>query len=135
MDVEIIFRLIFLLVLFLTFIISGTYRRKAREEGGVIERREEGGVVLILRMAFALPLLAALLLYVIYPHGLEWSRMSMPLWLRAFGAVIAVLCVPLILWVFRSIGVNISETVLTKDEHSPGGAFVTNTSLVQVEKA
>ena len=31
----------------------------------------------------------------------------------------------------RGVGAN----VLTRDEHSPGGAYVTNTSLVQVKKA
>lgn len=117
MDNEIIFRIVFFIVLVLTFIISGTFRRKARESGDIIERREEGGITLFLRMIFALPLLISLLLYVFYPQALSWSQITFPLWLRYSALITAILCVSLIYWVFRSIGKNISETVLTKRDH------------------
>ena len=117
MDIELIFRLIFLIVLVLTFSISAYFRRRARDSGEVIERQAEGRTVLFLRMALALPLLLSLILYIVYPQALDWAKMSLPLWLRALAAVTAILCVPLIYWVFRTIGDNISETVLTKSDH------------------
>ena len=117
MNMEMVFRLVFFLALASAFIISGIYRKKARDEGGVIERKAEGGLVLFLRMALALPLLASFLLYVFYPRALLWSMVELPIWLRAFFAFIALLCIPLIWWVFQSIGKNISETVLTKEDH------------------
>ncbi len=45
--------------------------------------------------------------------------------LRAIGALIAVGSVPLLYWVFSSIGANISETVLTKRDHElvTGGPY------------
>ena len=117
MDIELIFRLIFLIVLVLTFSISAYFRRRARDSGEVIERQAEGRTVLFLRMALALPLLLSLILYIVYPQALDWAKMSLPLWLRALAAVTAILCVPLIYWVFRTIGDNISETVLTNSDH------------------
>lgn len=117
MDNEIIFRIVFFLVLILTFLISGTFRRKARVSGDVVERRAEGGVVLFLRLVFALPLFIALLLYIFYPQAIAWSQVMLPAWFRYLAAIVAILCVPLIYWVFQSIGKNISETVLTKNDH------------------
>jgi protein-S-isoprenylcysteine O-methyltransferase Ste14 len=117
MNIELIFRVVVLLVLVSAFSISGYFRKRARESGDVIERKEEGGIVLALRMGFALPLLASLLLYVFYPPALSWTQITLPLWLRSLAAIIAVLCAPLIYWVFSSIGRNISETVLTKSDH------------------
>jgi protein-S-isoprenylcysteine O-methyltransferase Ste14 len=73
--------------------------------------------ILFLRMSFALPLLLALLLYVFYPPWLDWSRVALPDWVRWIAVGVAVLCIPLAWWVFRSIGNNISETVLTKRTH------------------
>jgi protein-S-isoprenylcysteine O-methyltransferase Ste14 len=117
MDIELIFRPIFLIVLVLTFSISAYFRKQARDSGEVIERREEGSAVLVLRMVLALPLLLSLILYIVYPQAMDWAKILLPLWLRALAAVVAILCVPLIYWVFRSIGDNISETVLTKSDH------------------
>jgi len=114
---DITFRGITILVLLLTFSISATFRKRAREEGGAIERKEEGLLVFAMRMVFALPLLISLLLYIFYPRALVWSTISLPYWLRSLFAVVALLCVPIIWWVFRSIGENISETVLIKEEH------------------
>ena len=117
MDIEIFFRIVFIIVLSLTFLISGTYRKRAREDGDVIERRAEGGVILFMRLLFALPLLVVLMLYIFYPQALGWATVALPPWLRFLGTAIAGLCLPLILWVFRNIGKNISETVLTKEDH------------------
>jgi protein-S-isoprenylcysteine O-methyltransferase Ste14 len=117
MNFELIFRFIFLIVLALAFSISAYFRKRARDSGETIERRAEGGIILALRLALALPLLLSLILYIVYPQALDWARMELPLWLRSLAAVTAILCIPLIYWVFRSIGDNISETVLTKSDH------------------
>jgi protein-S-isoprenylcysteine O-methyltransferase Ste14 len=117
MDANLLFRVVLLAVLVATFSISAYFRKKAREEGGVIERKEEGIIVLVLRMVFGLPLLASLLLYLFYPQWLVWSAVALPIWLRWLFVVVAVLCVPILWWIFRSIGTNISETVLIKREH------------------
>jgi protein-S-isoprenylcysteine O-methyltransferase Ste14 len=117
MNMEIIFRLTFLAILVSAILISGTYRRRAREHGDVIARQDEGKAILALRMLFALPLLLALMLYIVYPDGLAWSSLPLPHWLRWIAVVMGILIVPFILWVFRSIGRNISETVLTKSDH------------------
>jgi len=117
MNIGLLFRILILLVLVLTFFISATYRKRAREEGDIIKRQEEGWLFLILRMTFALPLLVVLLLNIFSPSLLVWSKFELPLFIQIIGALMAVICVPWILWVFRSIGKNISETVLIKQDH------------------
>jgi protein-S-isoprenylcysteine O-methyltransferase Ste14 len=114
---DIFFRLIIAAVFGLTFAISARYRSTAREDGDVIARQEEGTLVLVLRMLLALPVLVSLLLYVVYPSWLTWSRVPLPIWIRVIACLFAVSCIPLIRWVFQNIGRNISETVLTKQDH------------------
>ena len=113
-----VFRTAFFIVLLSAFLISGYYRRKARQTGDVINRRAEGLPILLLRMGLRLPLLILLLLYVFKPDWLNWSKVSLPGWLQWTALAAAFLCVPFLWWVFRSIGVNVSETVLTKREHN-----------------
>ena len=48
---------------------------------------------------------------------MTWSAVPLPVWVRCLGAGVGVACIPLLGWVFRSIGRNISETVLTKESH------------------
>ena len=117
MELNVIFRIISLVVLVLTFSISAYFRKTARESGDIIDRREEGTFVLFLRMAFGLPLLTAILLNIFYPQALSWSKIELPVSIRLIGVITSVLCAPLFLWVFQSIGSNISETVLTKRDH------------------
>ncbi len=116
-DPDFALRVTFLLAFVLVFAISSYYRRRARQEGGTIARKEEGAAILALRMVFALPLFISLLLYAFYPRLLAWSVVPLPLWLRIIFAIAALLCVPLSLWVFRNIGKNVSETVLVKKGH------------------
>ena len=115
--VSLVFRLTILGVLLLAFGISASFRKRARDEGGTIKRQEEGWLILVIRMGVALPLLAVILLNIFWPSSLAWAKFIPPDWLRILGLVLAALNLPFLWWVFRSIGKNISETVLIKDEH------------------
>ncbi len=111
------FRWIVLLVFGANIAISAYFRWKARQAGETIVRAEEGAFFVILRLVFALPLFLAILAYLINPAWMAWSSVAMPVGVRWIGAVLGLGIVPLTYAVFRAIGRNISETVLTKETH------------------
>src|SRR5262245_22006482 len=117
MEAELIFRLIFTGVFASGLTISTYYRSLARISGEVIYTREEGTIVLLLRALIAIPMLLAILLYAFLPGSMNWSAIILPDWMRWLGAGMGIACIPLIWWVFSSIGSNISETTLTKRGH------------------
>jgi protein-S-isoprenylcysteine O-methyltransferase Ste14 len=117
MEEELVFRLFFIGVFVVGLSISTYYRRLARKSGESIARSQEGALALILRAVMAIPLLLAILFYAFAPHWMDWSSISLPVWVRWAGAGLGIVCLSLLWWVFSSIGSNISETVLTKREH------------------
>lgn len=117
MNEERIFRIIVFWVFAITVGISSYYRRKARQSSEVIPRRKEGKAALFGRGIMGLVLAGLILSYSFFPDSLEGLRLSISLWLRWTGAVIAALCPVLTVWLFKHIGSNISETVLTKKNH------------------
>src|SRR5262249_10269477 len=46
-----------------------------------------------------------------------WAALPLPTWLRWLGAALGLAMLPLLYWVFSSLGSNISETTLTKEKH------------------
>lgn len=111
------YRWIIVLVLLSAMSMSAYYRRRARREGGTISRSREEPLLVVLRLAATVPLLAAIAAYLISPAWMAWSSLPLPGWLRILAIVVAVSSVALLWWVLRSIGRNISETVLTKESH------------------
>lgn len=97
--------------------ISVYYRRRARREGETIPRRREAAPLLVGRALAALPLFGAVLTYLLNPAWMAWASLPLPGWLRAVGAVTGLLTVPAAYWVFSSLGRQVSETVLTKQQH------------------
>jgi len=110
------FRWILIVVFVVNGGISAYFRRKARQ-AETIERVEEGALLGLMRLVFALPLFLSILAYMINPAWMDWSSVSLPVWLRWGGAVLGVGVMPLMYWLFSTIGHNISETVLTKKTH------------------
>jgi protein-S-isoprenylcysteine O-methyltransferase Ste14 len=117
MNIDTLFRGLFLVVFLSALIISGYYRKRARQSGEVIARRQEGSSVLLLRMAGALLVGVSFFAYVFAPTWLAWSDMHLPQWLRFTAAILGLAGLLAIRWVFVSIGTNISETILTKKTH------------------
>lgn len=96
---------------------SGYFRRRARVEGGTIARSSEATALVVARVVVAVPLLAAIVTYIINPQWMEWSALNEPDWMRWTGVVLGALMIPSVFWVLRSLGRNVSETVLTKSDH------------------
>lgn len=116
MNSEQIFRIIFACVFLSMFAISAYHRRQARKQIAQIPRRQESRSCVLLRLLFALPLYGAMLIYLIAPEWMAWAQIPMPAGLRWLGVAVAWAVLPLIYWLFRHIGKNISETVLTKEQ-------------------
>lgn len=70
-----------------------------------------------MRVAFTLPLLVAVLGYLTYPPAIAWASVSLDVGWRWCGVVLGLALVPWMVWVFRAIGSNVSETVLIKKTH------------------
>jgi protein-S-isoprenylcysteine O-methyltransferase Ste14 len=96
---------------------SGYYRRRARNESETIPRRSEGGVAMTVRLLFALVLVCSIVAHAVAPESMTWASVDVPDWMRWLGALAALSVIPLVRWVLRSLGRNVSETVLTKRDH------------------
>ena len=112
------FRWLALVVFVAVFAISGYYRGRARRTSEVIQRRREGTTLLMLRVIFALPMFVAVVAYLVHPPLMAWAELQSPPWLRWFGVCLGALTIPSAWWLFRNLGRNVSETVLTKADHA-----------------
>ena len=110
------FRLMFAIILVAAFGMSAFFRRRARRTEA-IPRSREGGRTLFLRLLFAVPFYLAMVVYVVNPDGMAWSAIPLPAAVRWAGVALGLAALPMLYWVLRSIGRNISETVLTKTDH------------------
>lgn len=115
MSAELALRIVAAAALVLTLGASALFRFRARKRTGGIPRSAEPGHLKLLRALVSLPLLAALVTTLAAPAWMRWAELGLPLWLRAAGALTALGALPLSVWTLRTIGSNISETVLTRD--------------------
>jgi protein-S-isoprenylcysteine O-methyltransferase Ste14 len=95
------------------------YRIKSQARGERLARREEGVLVMVgLRLCgvLAWALFAA---YLMNPAWVSWSSLALPAWLRWAGAPFGLLVVPpLLFWTFHGLGKNLTDTVVTRREHT-----------------
>ncbi len=118
MDSESTFRLIVIIVFATNLSITLYHRLQAAKSGEKISRADEGRVILPLRAVGGLSLWLATLAYVIFPKSIAWAMVPLPSPLRWLGAGIAFLNVPLLYWVVRSLGKNITDTVFIRANHT-----------------
>jgi len=119
MTTENTFRFTILLLFLTAFTISVYFRRKADLSGGEnIQFEEEGTWIYRFRVLFALLGYGSVLVYLAYPPLMQWSQVSLPLWLRWTGIGIMLTMLPLLYWMFSSLGKNITPTVVTRKDHS-----------------
>lgn len=113
-----IFRII-LIAGFLILMPIGLYHRlKSQATREKLDRRQEGLFILLTLRPLGLMTMVGLIVYMINPAWMAWSSVSLPTWLRWAGVIIGVMAGFLFTWTFRSIGKNITDTVVTRKEHT-----------------
>ncbi len=113
-----IFRSIFISVLIANMSIAMYHRLQAAKSGEKISRVEEGKVILFLRVVGGLTLWLSILAYAIFPRSMEWSTLSVVTLLRWIAVGFAVLSVPMLYWVLRNLGRNLTDTVVLRKNHT-----------------
>jgi protein-S-isoprenylcysteine O-methyltransferase Ste14 len=96
---------------------SGYYRWRARLGSETIARSRESSFFIVIRILVALLLYLPVIAYVTIPRWMTWASFALPAWIRWIGFIGGLLTIPAVPWVLRSLGHNVSETVLTKREH------------------
>ncbi len=118
MNDEQVFRLILILGLVTVCPIGIYHRLKSQASGERLDRRQEGIFILATLRPIGLAGWLGLLAYVIHPAWMSWSQVGLPSWLRWSGVGFGVSAALLLIWVFRSLGTNITDTVVTRAEHT-----------------
>lgn len=98
---------------------TGAYFRiRNRPRGEKIDRMQEGLLILIGLRLLGLTGVAALAVYIARPDWMAWSQVPLPPAVRWLGAPVGVCGWLLMLWMFRHLGTNITDTVVTRKEHT-----------------
>ena len=112
-----IFRLI-LLAGFVIFMPIGIFHRLKARTGEKLDRRQEGLFILVTLRLVGLAGVAGLIAYFINPACMAWAGVPLPVWLRWTGVGLALIAGLLLVWMFRTLGRNLTDTVVTRKEHS-----------------
>lgn len=115
---ELPFRLA-LAALFLLLVPVGVYHRvRSQATGERLDRRQEGLFVLVSLRLLGLVAAVVMLAYLIEPAWVAWSAVPLPAWLRWLGGGLLAAGGLLMTWAFVVLGRNLTDTVVTRQEHS-----------------
>jgi protein-S-isoprenylcysteine O-methyltransferase Ste14 len=112
-----VFRLI-LLAGFVLFMPIGIYHRLKAHTGEKLDRRQEGLFILITLRLVGLTAMVGFVAYLIHPPSMAWASVPLPFWLRWTGVGLALLASGLLVWMFRTLGRNLTDTVVTRKQHA-----------------
>jgi protein-S-isoprenylcysteine O-methyltransferase Ste14 len=108
-----------LIVIFVLFVPIGLYHRiQSQATGEKLDRRQEGIFILATLRPAGAVLWIGLLAYIIDPSWMAWSSVRLPDWLRWTGVGVCALACALLIWTFRRLGKNLTDTVVTRREHT-----------------
>lgn len=94
------------------------HRLKSRVSGETLDRRQEGLFILATLRPIGLVFWLSLIAYMVNPSWMAWSARGLPAWLRWTGTGVWAAATGLLFWTLRSLGSNLTDTVVTRKEHT-----------------
>src|SRR5205809_405776 len=94
------------------------HRIRSQLTGESLDRTQEGWFILITLRLAGLATAVGIIVYLTSPIRMAWSSLPLPEGLRWAGAVLIVLTNVLLTWTLVSLGKNLTDTVVTRREHS-----------------
>jgi protein-S-isoprenylcysteine O-methyltransferase Ste14 len=103
-----------LLVGFVFVVPVGIYYRLRSRTDERLDRRHEGWLILLSLRPLAVAFMAGLIVFLVKPSAMAWASFNIPNWLRWSGVGLAAAASGLIIWTFRTLGHNLTDTVVTR---------------------
>jgi protein-S-isoprenylcysteine O-methyltransferase Ste14 len=118
MEHDTIFRIVLAAGFVAMVVITGYHRIRAGATREPLDRRKEGFFILGTLRPIALFLYVGVFAYMINPAWMEWSSLPLPDWLRWTGAFVFIIGLGFLTWTLRSLGTNLTDTVVTRKAHT-----------------
>jgi protein-S-isoprenylcysteine O-methyltransferase Ste14 len=94
------------------------HRLKSQSTHEKLDRWQEGPFILFTLRPVGISGMLGLIAFMIDPWLMSWSAVPLPDWLRWIGIGLGVFSGALLVWTFRSLGKNLTDTVVTRKEHT-----------------
>ena len=117
MDSDQPFRTVLIVGALIVFPIMAYHRLKSQATGEKLDRWQEGPFILFTLRPVGVAAMLGLLAFMINPAWMAWASMRLPAWLRWTGVGLGVLAAGLLIWTLRRLGTNLTDTVVTRNEH------------------
>ena len=112
------FRLILALGMMAFLPVALYHRVRSQASGEKLDRRQEGLFILLTLRPCGLAAMGGLVRFVLNPAWMSWASLPLPTAVRWAGVAVGVPTVAFGIWTFRSLGRNITDTVVTRREHT-----------------
>jgi protein-S-isoprenylcysteine O-methyltransferase Ste14 len=113
-----VFRAALLAIVLAVFPVAIYHRLKSQATGEKLDRRQEGLFILATLRPMGIALMLAVVAYLIDPANMAWSSIPLHAWLRWVGVGVSAMAAALLIWTFRRLGKNLTDTVVTRREHT-----------------
>lgn len=104
------------------FLPIGVYHRIRSKTDEKLDRWQEGALILFGLRLSGLPCFIGGIVWMIDPRRMAWASLPIPVWLRWAGVALTGCTGLLMFWAFHNLGQNLTDTVVTRREHT----FVTS---------
>jgi protein-S-isoprenylcysteine O-methyltransferase Ste14 len=118
MEGEEVFRRVLIVAAAILFPVLVYHRLRSQATGETLDRWQEGPWILFTLRPIGIACMAGLIAYMANPGLMAWSSMPLPVWVRWMGVALGAISGVLLIWTLRSLGKNLTDTVVTRRDHT-----------------
>jgi protein-S-isoprenylcysteine O-methyltransferase Ste14 len=118
MDHDSTLRAVLIVVMLLLLPVGVYHRVKSQSTGEALDRRQEGLFILATLRPLGAAFWLGVFAWMINPAWMAWSSVPLPIRLRWAGVGFLVVGALMLVWTFRSLGKNLTDTVVTRQQHT-----------------
>ena len=118
MNLDATFRPFVIIGFFAIIALAVPFRLRSQSTGEPLDRTQEGIPMMIALRLGGLAAWGGVIAFMINPAAMAWGSVPLPAAVRWAGVALVALTAPLLLWTLRSLGPNLTDTVVTRQAHT-----------------